>query len=223
MGINKKYLDALKGSELFENIDEKFLRKLLVPENLFKARKNEFIISNDTKEKFIAVLLKGKTITKTDEQSDKVILSDDEVSDVIGTTLVYSNNNTNIETMSLCNSVYLKITEDSLTEMCMNEKQIYINLMNIMNKRLNFLLKRIKGFTARSAEKKLALYIKDLLKDNKEITIDISMSKLAIMLDLGRASLYRALDTLENNNVIIKNKKQIRVVDFKKFDKLCED
>ena len=33
-------------------------------------------ISNDTKEKFIAVLLKGKTITKTDEQSDKVILSD---------------------------------------------------------------------------------------------------------------------------------------------------
>ena len=63
----------------------------------------------------------------------------------------------------------------------------------------------------------------DYLKDNKEITIDISMSKLAIMLDLGRASLYRALDTLENNNVIIKNKKQIRVVDFKKFDKLCED
>ena len=73
------------------------------------------------------------------------------------------------------------------------------------------------------SKKKLALYIKEQLGESNTFTLDVSLSKLAVMLDLGRASLYRAIDTLENNNVILRNKKQIKAVDIKKLNKLCED
>ena len=60
----------------------------------------------------------------------------------------------------------LKIKEDQLTELCLSDSQIYKNLMKIMTTKLHWLLKRIKGFTAKSAEKKLALYIREQIDDN---------------------------------------------------------
>lgn len=223
MGINKKYLDAAMDSDLFNNVNEKIVRKLLVPENIYKAKKNEVFINSSANDKFLAVILKGSGITTTCEKNDSVILSSEKVSDVLGVSLIYSDIDACIETTSQANTVFLKIKEDQLTELCLSDSQIYKNLMKIMTTKLHWLLKRIKGFTANSAEKKLALYIQDLMNEKSECVLDVSISKLATTLDLGRASLYRAIDTLENNNVILRNKKLIKVVDVKKLNKLCAD
>lgn len=223
MGINVKYLEALKNCELFNGVEEKVIRKLLLNGNVSKAKKNEMIFTKETSERKISIILKGKTITKTNDIRDKVILSEDEVSDIIGMSLVNPCNNIEIEVESLSNTVLLDLTQEELDELCLSNPQINKNLMNIMSKRIHWLLRRIKSFTAKSAEKKLALYLQDIMGMDNVLSLDVSMSKLAIMLDLGRASLYRAIDTLENNNVIIRNKKAIKVVDVKKLDKLCEE
>ncbi|MCQ2976785.1 MAG: hypothetical protein MJ232_02115 [archaeon] len=224
MGINKKYLEAAMSSDFFKDVDERVVRRYMISDYLYKARKNENIIDENTEEKFLGVILKGKTTTKANVQSDEVILSDDQVSNVIGKSLIFSNENkSDIEVVSLTNTVYLKLSEDDVRELSLKYPIIYTNVMNIMNDSIHTLLKKIKGYTAKSAEKKLALYIKEQLGESNTFTLDVSLSKLAVMLDLGRASLYRAIDTLENNNVILRNKKQIKAVDIKKLNKLCED
>lgn len=224
MGINKKYLEAAKSSELFKGVEEKVVRKFLISDYICKSKKNEKIIDENTEEKFLGIILKGKTSTKANVNSDEVILYDEEVSDVFGQSIVYSiGDRSNVEVVSLTNTVYLKLDENTITELSMSNPIIFNNSMNVMNKKIQMLLKRIKGFTAKSAEKKLALYIREQIDDNNVFTLDVSLSKLAFMLDLGRASLYRAIDTLENNNVILRNKKQIKVVDLTKLDKLCTD
>ena len=60
-----------------------------------------------------------------------------------------------------------------------------------------------------------------MTNENLNVSLDISMSKLANVLDLGRASLYRAVATLENNYVILRNKKDIKILDMVKFDRIC--
>ena len=98
-----------------------------------------------------------------------------------------------------------------------------------MSKSMEKLIANIKCFTAISAEQKIALYLKEHIREydvngKKEykVILDMSMSKFALTLSLGRASLYRAMDTLENNYVILKNKKEIKILDLKKLKKICE-
>ena len=114
MGINKKYLEAAKSSELFKGVEEKVVRKFLISDYICKSKKNEKIIDENTEEKFLGIILKGKTSTKANVNSDEVILYDEEVSDVFGQSLVYSiGDRSNVEVVSLTNTVYLKLDEIS--------------------------------------------------------------------------------------------------------------
>jgi DNA-binding IclR family transcriptional regulator len=55
-----------------------------------------------------------------------------------------------------------------------------------------------------------------LLSDEHEsgtVTLHVSLSRLADMLDMGRASLYRALDALSDSKIISKDAKTVKVLD----------
>jgi CRP-like cAMP-binding protein len=69
--------------------------------------------------------------------------------------------------------------------------------------RVVYLNKKIEGFTAGSAERRLALYLVENACGGS-FSVDGSYSALAQTLDIGRASLYRALDTLEKEGLIEK-------------------
>ena len=73
--------------------------------------------------------------------------------------------------------------------------------------RVRFLNRKIRCFTAGSAERRLALW----LASEKEQT-PVSLTALSDMLDIGRASLYRALDKLEAEGFIRRAGREITVV-----------
>ena len=77
---------------------------------------------------------------------------------------------------------------------------------------------KIEFFTSESAEKKVVGYILSLPydKENKHVKLDIKMSKLAQNLDIGRASLYRAFDSLEEKGFIKKENAQLVTGTFEK-------
>ncbi len=75
--------------------------------------------------------------------------------------------------------------------------------IKFLTSRIRFLNTRIRAYTSGSAEAKLAFHI--LYSDeNKSGTVElgVSMSSLADMLDIGRASLYRACDALTASGAI---------------------
>lgn len=75
--------------------------------------------------------------------------------------------------------------------------------------RVQFLNQKIRCFTAGSVERRVALWLSENAQ-NGPITA-ASLTGLAEILDVGRASLYRALDKLENDGLILRNGRELCV------------
>jgi CRP-like cAMP-binding protein len=76
--------------------------------------------------------------------------------------------------------------------------------ISFLTGRIRFLNQKIEYLTAGSAEIKLSHYLLSL-DESQTVTLPISMSALAEMLDLGRASLYRAMDKLTADGFLVRN------------------
>lgn len=82
----------------------------------------------------------------------------------------------------------------------------------LLANRIAFLNRKIRQFTAGSAERRLAIYL-DTISEQDCFALPFSYSKLCEMIDVGRASLYRALDNLTDKGIISREGKNIRVID----------
>ena len=76
--------------------------------------------------------------------------------------------------------------------------------------RVRFLNQKILCFTAGSAERRLALWL--CSEEGDTVTLPSSLAAFADMLDIGRASLYRALDKLEGEGLIRREGRTISVI-----------
>ena len=92
------------------------------------------------------------------------------------------------------------------------DQQVRRNLISFLTDRICFLNRKIAYFTEKGAEGKLARYLSQCADADGVCKIDSSFSELAKALHLGRACLYRALDKLEAEGIICREKKEIRLL-----------
>ena len=97
------------------------------------------------------------------------------------------------------------------TEALTSDPRIRRNLLAFLCDRIRFLNKKVATFSAADAPEKLTLYLKERCKGGR-VTVEGGLAQLARTLDLGRASLYRALDRLEQNGTIRRNGRIIEVL-----------
>ena len=83
--------------------------------------------------------------------------------------------------------------------------------LRFLAERVEFLNAKIRAFTAGSTERRLALWLTERAENG--LVQSGSLSALADALDIGRASLYRALDKLEAEGLILRHGREIAVPD----------
>lgn len=88
-----------------------------------------------------------------------------------------------------------------------------MNYVRFLSDRIRFLNQKIDSFTAGSAENRLARYLLSLSLEEGKGVVPCSLSELAKTLDIGRASLYRALDSLEQSGIIGRAGHHITILD----------
>ncbi len=93
-----------------------------------------------------------------------------------------------------------------------NDSTAMKNYLSLLSKKIVYLNRKLATLTAGSAEKKLASYILENATDNV-FSPPSSLSELACILQMGRASLYRAMDNLVDNRLIEKQGKKIIILD----------
>ena len=103
--------------------------------------------------------------------------------------------------------------DEEKTEPLWEDKIIRKNLIRFLTDRICFLNRKIRSFTAGSAEGKLATYFAQNASENGIFTVPSSLTQLAKDLNLGRASLYRAIEKMENDGVIKRDKKTIQITE----------
>lgn len=105
----------------------------------------------------------------------------------------------------------LFLPESSLHALLACDSRIMYRYIAFLSERIRFLNRKIVTLTAGSAERRLAVFL-DTVAPNDDLVfvLPISMSVLAGYLNLGRASLYRAFDTLCADGFLIREGKKIR-------------
>ena len=111
---------------------------------------------------------------------------------------------------SAANTSVLFISPDSYKALIENNLSAMRNFLRFMSERIIYLNRKIASYTAGSSEKRLAFFLLENA-ENGIVEPEISMSDIANTLDIGRASLYRALDTLTSLGLISRDEKQIYI------------
>lgn len=95
------------------------------------------------------------------------------------------------------------------------------NLLTFLSDRISFLNGRIACVTGGSAERRLALFIKSSPDNGGTVYIGMSMKALASALDIGRASLYRAMDALTEAGIVSRDGNSITILAPERLDEIC--
>lgn len=105
--------------------------------------------------------------------------------------------------------------KDCIEKLIATDSAVTKNYLTFLANRIDYLNGKITIVTAGSVERKLALYLCSLGQDN--INLPVSFSTLCDMLDVGRASLYRALDTLVADGCIEREGSFVKILDNNKL------
>ena len=104
----------------------------------------------------------------------------------------------------------LQIPLDAVRALLSLDESFRDAYLTFLSGRVRFLNQKIRAFTAGSADRRLALWL--ISEESDVITLPTSISSLADMLDIGRASLYRALDKLEEEGLITRKGRTITLL-----------
>ncbi|MCQ2530097.1 MAG: Crp/Fnr family transcriptional regulator [Lachnospiraceae bacterium] len=108
--------------------------------------------------------------------------------------------------LAMENGTIRYITETDFKELIQQYPQIALNYIAFLSDRIRFLNKRLDTFSAGSVDHKLYEYLLSIADEEGTASLDIGMAELARRLKIGRSSLYRCIDNLEEAGLVKREK-----------------
>ncbi len=159
----------------------------------------------------LVVLTKGKAAVTTPDPGHAVLLRFLRAGDLFGIANLFSDEASVSTVRAETDCSCLLLTENAVRYLLDTDAEFRENYIGFLSGRVRFLNKKIGYLTAGSAERRLALYLAGL--GAGDVTLTESVTSLSDLLNLGRASLYRAFDRLTADGWLIRNGKRLRLTD----------
>ncbi len=168
-----------------------------------------------------AVLTDGSAVVYADRSDRTSLMRYVRKSDTVGVASFYTSSEFSSEVVSFPGrSVFLMIGTgftEAISETS-SFSRFSLNYLSYLSDRIAFLMSRISCVTSGSADSQLAFFLRNSAGKDRVVRIDMPMSSLASLLNIGRASLYRSLDHLTDAGVILRDGNMIFVKDQQKLD-----
>ncbi len=211
--ISAKDLKKIKENSLFSVVDSEML--VLLAEN-FEAKicsydAGQLIHSPSLKQKNAGFLLSGKAVVTTADQGKSTLLRFLNEGELFGIASLFSDapHVSIIRAETACRIWCLP--EAAVMHVLENNTVFLHRYIAFLTDRVRYLNAKIGYLTAGSAERRLALYLLSLGKGT--VSLNASISALSELLDVGRASLYRAFDKLTEDGYIRKTGREFTLLD----------
>lgn len=193
---------------LFKDLSEEEINDLIcmdgIDEEFFSVGK---IMQDCSRCEKIGIIVKGKAIIKSDENG--VIIRKLFKNDIYGVASLFNKPSYSTIVKSVSDCTVITMNKDFISKCIGKETRIAKKYIEFLSERINFLNTKISSFTAKNAENKLYNYLLQLPREDNVINLKVDMSTIAKMIGIGRATLYRAFDKLEQNGTITKKEKII--------------
>ena len=161
--------------------------------------------------KHLGVLLRGRAQIRSTDGERTVILRTLREGDVFGAASLFLQEApplSRIEASESCTALFLDL--QTVRALMQRDPGFMDAYLSFLAGRVQFLNQKIRCFTAGSTERRVALWLAS--QGEGEFSLADSLIALSDTLDIGRASLYRALDKLEANGLISRSGRNITVI-----------
>lgn len=198
---------AACGCVLFAGLSIQQAEQILYSQaQLRRFLRGEVIYSPEYYQHALGIVARGVAIV---EKENGVLLNRLEAGSCFGAAALFAAEEryvTTIRAKSECTVLFLPVA--SMERILLEHPQIALNYIRFLSGRIQFLNRRIDSFVAPSVEETLLSYLRQQPQGQLS---GVPMAKLAEILNVGRTSLYRAVQHLEQNNMIVKEGKTIRL------------
>lgn len=219
MALNEKIISRLPLNELFLSVSPSSLVQLLNCDNSFFAeyKNGELIYSSEKYVEAIGFVVSGEA--RVMKKGSNLIVGRLSENDIFGFQSLFVGKGYFLnEIVASADTLILYIRKTAIAALMSSEKAFALDYVRLLSKRVYFLNQKIRSLTGGSAESRLADFLLTNFGDYKTFVLDISMSQLAFCLDIGRASLYRAFDSLTECGAVEKEGKLIRLKNRQKLE-----
>ncbi len=170
----------------------------------------EIIHSPECAERRVGLILSGSASVTTNDASKETLLRFLKSGDFFGIANLFQGSAfvSVIRAQKKCRVFFW--SEETIRTLLEQDKAFLYRYLEFLSGRICFLNQKIRYLTAGSVERKLALYLS--AKKDTVIELDASLSSLSELLDVGRASLYRAFDRLIEDGYVQKDGRTITLL-----------
>ncbi|HPR40070.1 MAG TPA: Crp/Fnr family transcriptional regulator [Oscillospiraceae bacterium] len=211
----KRDREILRTSELFVGAPQEAIDRWLDGDGSWtvSASSGETIFGCSEFCRCLGVLLRGRaTVYKVCPGGRKVILSVLEQGKTFGmSTLFYEAAAcpTEIVASGTCKMIFFS---KELVERAFAESPEFArSYVTLLSRKIHFLNRRLATFVEADCRDKLLSYLSGIYTGGESVRLPGSMSELAQTLGVGRASLYRAFDSLEEEDILRRDGRTILV------------
>ncbi|MBQ7152819.1 MAG: Crp/Fnr family transcriptional regulator [Clostridia bacterium] len=140
--------------------------------------------------------------------------------DVTGVSTLFGSSVCDTDVTAAVPTEVIAWTREQFEDMMLSDPVLLHNYLSFLSDRICFLNKKIAFFTAGGAEEKVTAYLLSVSNGQARFRMPQSMAAVANLLDIGRASLYRVFDSLEEKGKIRKEGAQIEILAPQLLEKL---
>jgi CRP-like cAMP-binding protein len=219
------YSSFLKKTFLFKGIDEDTIDSILKSVNIEEKsyQRADVIYSPDDFEKKIGFVYRGECTVSRQSGGALVPLNVIKECDSFGIVTVFSDRD-DFPTLVKAKvpSTIVFFSDEDIHSLVRLDSRIAINVIEFLTAKINFMNDKVAAFSGGSVEEKLASYLLGLKRKYGSCELDFNKKKTAEALNCGRASLYRAITSLESGGYVSLENKKIHINDPEGLERISK-
>lgn len=205
-------LQALSRHTLFSGVEPALLSRLLETAEELHVAKGETIYTPRRFRRCLGVLFSGRVRVS----KEALVVSTLGEGDVFGAAAIFTDSEDYATTLTaLSDCSLLLLPQEGVARLLCESPDFAENYVRYLSGRIQFLSGRLDAVSAGTAERKLAQYL--LSSADGEGRVTMSATQLSARIGVGRATLYRAFETLERDGTIAREGKSIRILCLEKL------
>ena len=201
---------------LFQSLPQSLVAQTLADPRCHEATytRGQVIYDPAHFDRALGLILSGKVEASQHTSDRSLTLRLHRPGDVFGAAALFAEKTDypiRLTTLTATRALFLE--EALLCDLMAKNRRAAENYITFLSGRIQFLNHRIQSLIAGSAETLLGAFLLNASQNGQTITLDTSISALARRLNISRASLYRAFDSLEQRGLLQKSGKIITILD----------
>jgi len=206
--MKSSYIETVKNTVLFRSAQPETV-EAAASGRVMEFEKGDVIYGRREFRSALCILLEGSARAS---KGSGVVMNTFEPGAMFGLASMFSGTEEYVSDIVAVTACTVLFIEQQVLESLMERDYLLVkNYIVYLTDRIRFLNSRIEEFTRPTAEKKLAAYLAARFSGEGSLLTG-SFSTLAGKLGIGRASLYRAMDSLAQRGFIVWKNKKVEVL-----------